>query len=90
MIKLVAVKRMLCLLQDNCCWCSEQDHVCIDWVSLLKDMKGEGKQVEEKEHSQAADGVEGYIEVLINAGELMDPLKGRLKQILRKIEQKTV
>ena len=36
-----------------------------DWVSLLKDLKGEGKKAEDEEHSRAAEGTEGYIEVLM-------------------------
>ena len=59
-----------------------------DWVSLLKDLKGEQKTAEEKEHSRVGEGTEGYIEVLLNAGELISSLKGRLKRIVRKLEQR--
>ena len=59
-----------------------------DWVSLLKGLKGEEKTAEEKEHTRVGEGTEGYIEVLLNAGELVSRLKSRLKRIVRKIEQR--
>ena len=59
-----------------------------DWVSLLKDLKGEEKTAEEREHGRVGEGTEGYIEVLLNAGELISSLKSRLKRIVRKIEQR--
>ena len=59
-----------------------------DWVSLLKDLKGEERTAEEREHSRVGEGTEGYIEVLLNAGELISSLKGKLKRIVRKIEQR--
>jgi len=38
---------------------------CInDWTSLLRTLKGEAKVTEEEEQSRAADGKEGYVEIL--------------------------
>jgi len=47
------------------------------FLSRLKD-KSE-KVMEEKEHSQVAEGTDGYIEVSMNAGEIIAHFKGRLK-----------
>ena len=54
---------------------------------MLKDLKGEEKTAEERKHSWVGEGIEGYIEVLLKAGELISSLKARLKQIVRIIEQ---
>ena len=35
-----------------------------DWVSLLRNLKGETKVTEKEEQRQAADGKEGYVEIL--------------------------
>ena len=58
-----------------------------DWVSLLREMHGEAKDAEEKEQTRVAEGTEGYVEVLINASEVVSRLNSRLKRIERKIEQ---
>ena len=51
-------------------------------------MKGERKITEEEEHAQAAEGPEGYVEALIAAGEVIAYLKGRLKCVKQRYEQK--
>ena len=60
-----------------------------EWVALLKDLKGEGKAAEEKEHSRAANGTEGYVEILLNAGELVARLWARLARISRRMVKKS-
>jgi len=43
---------------------------CInDWMTLLWSLKEEAKVTEEEEQSRAADGKEGYVEILLNSGE---------------------
>ena len=59
-----------------------------EWATLLKEVKGERKVTEEQEHARAAEGPEGYVEALIAAGEVIARLKGRLKRIKRRYEQK--
>ena len=58
-----------------------------DWANLLRDVKGEEKVKEEKEFERAADGKDGYIEALLDAGDVVARLEARLRQIMRKIEQ---
>ena len=57
-----------------------------DWASLLKTLKGEAKVAEEEEQGRAADGKEGYVEILLNSGECIGRLNARLKRIQRKLE----
>jgi len=53
-----------------------------DWSSVLKDLKGEEKEVkEEKELQKMVDGNEGYVELLLDAGESVARLETRLKRI---------
>ena len=52
-----------------------------EWGILLSKLKVEEKVMEEKEHAQVAEGTEGYIETLMNAGEIITQFKGRLKCI---------
>ena len=59
-----------------------------DWISLLQDLEGEAKVTEEQEHSRVAEGDEGYIEVLLNAGECISCMRARLKCIEKKIVQR--
>lgn len=62
---------------------------CInDWTTLLRGLKGEAKVTEEEEQSRAADGGEGYVEILLNSGECIGRLKARLKRIQRKLDTK--
>ena len=42
-----------------------------DWANLLKDLKSEEKGKEEKEYQQIAEGSEGYIEILMEANEVV-------------------
>ena len=58
-----------------------------DWSSLLKDLKSEECNKEEKEYQRVADGSEGYIEILMDANEMVVRLQGRLKLIVRAREQ---
>ena len=51
-----------------------------DWSSLLKD---EDRSKEEKEHQRVAEGSEGYIEILMDANEMVARLQSRLKLIAR-------
>ena len=60
-------------------WCNG------DWASLLRTLKGEAKVTEQ---SRATDGKEGYVEILLNAGECIGRLKARLKRIQRKLDTK--
>ena len=62
---------------------------CInDWTTLLQSLKGEAKVTEEEEQSRAADGREGYVDILLNSGECIGRLKARLKRIQRKLDTK--
>ena len=54
-----------------------------DWSSLLKDLKNEDRSKEEKEHQHVAEGSEGYIEILMDANEMVAHLQSRLKLIAR-------
>jgi len=45
------------------------------WAVLLREILGEQK-VTEEEHTRAAEGPTGYVEVLIAAGEVIARLKG--------------
>ena len=58
-----------------------------DWSSLLKDLKSEERSKEEKEYQRVADGSKGYIEILMDANEMVVRLQGRLKLIVRAREQ---
>ena len=57
-----------------------------NWVSLLKDLRGDEKVKEEQELERVAEGGEGYIEVLLDAGDVVARLEARIRQILRKKE----
>jgi len=60
-----------------------------EWSVFLSGVKDKAEKVtEEKEHSRVAEGTDGYIEVLMNAGEGVARFKGRLKRVKRKFEQK--
>ena len=54
-----------------------------NWSSLLKDLKNEDRSKEEKEHQCVAEGSEGYIEILMDANEMVARLQSRLKLIAR-------
>ena len=58
-----------------------------DWSNLLKDLKSEERNKEEKEYQRVADGSEGYIEVMMDANEMVVRLQGRLKLIVRARER---
>ena len=55
----------------------------------MQDLKGEAKVTEEQEHSRVAEGDEGYVEVLLNAGECIGRMRARLKRIEKKLVQRT-
>ena len=46
-------------------------------------MKNEDRSKEEKEHQRVAEGSEGYIEILMDANEVVAHLQSRLKLIAR-------
>ena len=46
-----------------------------DWSSLLKDLKTEDRSKEEKEYQRVAEGNEGYIEILMDANEMVARLQ---------------
>ena len=58
-----------------------------DWSSLLKDLKGDERSKEEKEYQRVAEGSEGYVEMLMDANEVVARLQGRLKLIARARER---
>ena len=49
-----------------------------NWSSLLKDLKNEDRSKEEKEHQPVAEGSEGYIEILMDANEMVARLQSRI------------
>ena len=49
----------------------------------MKDLKGDERSKEEKEYQHVAEGSEGYIEMLMDANEVVARLQGRLKLIAR-------
>ena len=59
------------------------EHFNHDWSSLLKDLKNEDWSKEEKEYQRVAEGSEGYIEILMDANEMVARLQSRLKLIAR-------
>ena len=63
------------------------EHCNHDWADLLKDLKGEEKVKEEKEHQKLAEGSEGCIEVLLDTNEVVARLQTRLRVIARRKEQ---
>ena len=78
------VEKAVCRINTNislleCCNC--------DLASLLKDLKGEEKAKEEKEHQKASEGSDGYIEMLLDANKVVARLQTRLKVIARRKEQ---
>ena len=58
-----------------------------EWVGLLKDLKGKEKVKGEKEHQKAAEGSKVYIEVLLDANEVVTHLQTQLKVIAKRKEQ---
>ena len=56
-------------------------------ANLLKDLKTEENVKEEKEYQRVAEGSEGYIEILMEANELVARLETRLKVIPNRIGQ---
>ena len=50
-----------------------------EWGILLSKLKAEEKVMEEKEHARVIEGTEGYIETLMNAGEIIACFKVVLK-----------
>ena len=59
------------------------EHCNRNWSSLLKDLKTEDRSKEEKEYQRVAKGSEGYIEILMDANEMVARLQSRLKLIAR-------
>jgi len=60
-----------------------------EWSMLLSGLKEKTEKVTEvKEHTRVAESTDGYIEVLMNAGETTAHFKGRLKCLKRKFELK--
>ena len=59
------------------------------WKSLLgsKDLKGDSKAVEEKEHAWAIEDEGGIIELQLDAREVIARLQARLNRILRAQEK---
>jgi len=58
-----------------------------DWSNVLKDLKDEQKTKEEKELHKMADGSDGYIELILDAGEYVAHLQTKLKIIWREQEK---
>jgi len=57
-----------------------------DWKTLLKELKGDSKakvETEEKEYLWAAEGEDGFIELLLDSREVSARLQARLKKIFR-------
>ena len=54
-----------------------------DWASLLKEIDGEERTKEEAEYQKVTEGSESFIEVLLDAGEIIARLEARLKIITR-------
>ena len=58
------------------------------WSDVLKDLKGEEKTKEDKKLHELADSCEGYVELVLDAGETVVRLQTRLKVILGEQEKK--
>jgi len=61
-----------------------------DWASLLKEFEGDEWTKEEEEHQKVTEGSEGFIEVLLDAGEIIACLEARLKMITRSRGQRRI
>ena len=61
-----------------------------DWVDLLKDLGAKTKVAEEKEYDQVAEGVEGFVEVLLDAKESVTKLQARLVRITKTKDRRTL
>ena len=61
-----------------------------DWVNLLKDLGAETKAAEEKEYDQVAEGVEGFVEVLLDVKEAVARLQARLVRITKTKDRRTL
>ena len=57
-----------------------------EWKALLKELKGDSKaavEAEEKEYLWAAEGDDGFVELLLDSRETSARLQARLKKVLR-------
>ena len=67
-------------MNTNICLLERCNH---NWASLLKEMDGDERTKEEVEYQKVTEGSEGFIDVLLNAGEIIACLEARLKIITR-------
>ena len=61
-----------------------------DWVNLLKDLGAKTKVAKEKEYDRVAEGVEGFVEVLLDAKESVTKLQARLVRITKTKDRRTL
>ena len=54
-----------------------------DWLTLLKELKGDEKGIEEKEYLWAAEGEGGLIELLLDSKEMASCLQARLAKVTK-------
>ena len=54
-----------------------------NWVTLLRELKGEEKTIEEKEYSWATEGDDGLVELLLDSKEMASCLQACLAKVLR-------
>ena len=57
-----------------------------DWSNVIKDAKGEGKAIEEREYARVTEGEDSFIELMLAANDTIARLKARVTLILRKRE----
>ena len=57
-----------------------------DWSNVIKDTKGELKAAEEREYARATEGENNFIELMLDANELIARLQARVTLISRKRE----
>ena len=70
--------------------CSLLERCNRDWINVLKDLRGEEKTKEEKEYERFSEGSEGFVEVMLDAGEMGTRLQSKLRSITRARAQNNV
>lgn len=52
-----------------------------DWLTLLKETKGDAKVTEKQKYACMAEGREGFIEILLMVNDVLTSLKARINQV---------
>ena len=86
----MAFQSTLCTIISNCTYLNSislLERCNSDWSNVLKDLKGDERIKEEKELQKMADGSDGYVELILDAGEHVARLQTKSKIISREQEK---